>query len=741
MSARTRKPENLIISMQNTNWTGRYSLWLLVRSQLIGQVFTEDKVRMTKSSKAGFHEDNDPAISFLEELAGHASVAPLQETLENVVGFTMSLVKCDSCFAYVLEGDELVLRASNKPHPGIVDRLKLRLGEGITGWVAEHRKPVAVAANAWADPRFKLFNNLPEDRFESLLSVPVMTRGRVVGVINLQNQNPHHYTAREIQLVSTIGFLAGAEIEMARLEGESVQDITARKKAEDRFYKAFNANPEPISIVTMSEERILDVNESFLRDTGYQREEVIGRTSLDLNFWGRAEDRVSFFEKLRSRRSVRDLEMTFRTKSGDSRAGLVSAEVIEVAGQECAIKIVKDITERKFLENQLHQSQKMEAVGRLSAGVAHDFNNLLGVIIGYSEDLEEHLEETNPMRKKAEQIKKAGERAAALTRQLLAFSRQQVLEPKVLNLNSVIADLRAMLPRLLGPDIDVQTCLDPGLARVKADRGQIEQVIVNLAVNARDAMLQGGRLAIETRNVLIGAQLPAGHPAMTPGHYALIAVSDTGVGMDTNTQDHIFEPFFTTKERGKGTGLGLATVYGVVKQSGGYVWVESAPGLGTTFTIYLPRVGELLQPEPGEARMATLNRGSETILLVEDQDELRTLASALLERGGYTVLEANGGSQAMEIAQKHRSRIHLLLTDMVMPGMNGREVAKRVLEIDPGIRVLYTSGYAEFTHDGSLDPADNFLPKPFTRDGLLRKVDEVLHSQAVGSQRLGDRLS
>ena len=509
---------------------------------------------------------------------------------------------------------------------------------------------------------------------------------------------------------------------------ESAQDLTLRKKAEDRFYKAFNANPEPMSIATVSEERYLDVNESFLRVTGYRREEVVGRTSLDLNFWERPEDRARFIEMLRKNGSVREMEIVFRGKSGEPRAGLDSAEMIEVAGQDCIIAIVKDVTERKILENQLHQSQKMEAVGRLSAGVAHDFNNLLGVIIGYSEELEERLGTDNYLRKHAEQIKKAGQRAAALTRQLLAFSRQQVLEPKILSLNDIIVDLRKMLPRLLGADIRIETTLEPTLAHVKADPGQIEQVIINLAVNARDAMPEGGKLTIETRSVALEGEPASKHPAMPPGRYAVITVSDTGTGMDAQVQAHIFEPFFTTKEQGKGTGLGLATVYGVVKQSGGYIWVESTTGVGTTFTIYLPRADDGLQPNRSDAGMSALKRGSETILVVEDEDDLRTLTCTLLEHGGYTVLEANCGSRAEEIARQHRGVIHLLLTDVVMPGMNGRAVAKRLLELRPELLVLYTSGYAEFTHGRSPDAADNFLPKPFTRESLLRKLDEVLHA-------------
>jgi two-component system cell cycle sensor histidine kinase/response regulator CckA len=682
--------------------------------------------------------EDDRAVTFLDELARHGSLAPLHETLNKIVEFTTTLVKCDSCFIYAREENDLVLRASKNPNHEVVDRLKLKLGEGITGWVAERQEPVAVGVNACEDPRFKMFNDLPEDRFESFLSVPVVTRGRVVAVINIQNRKPHRFSEREIRLVSMIGALAGSEIEMARLEGASAQDTSARKKAEDRFYKAFNANPEPMSIATIAEERFLDVNESFLRVTGYQREEVIGRTALELRFWERPDDGSRFIETLKSKGSVRDLEIGFRTKSGDWRTGLESAEIIEVSGQECIIAITKDITERKILENQLRQSQKMEAVGRLSAGIAHDFNNLLGVIIGYSEDLAERLDKLSPLRKNAEQIKRAGERAASLTRQLLAFSRQQVMEPKILDLNSIIEDLRRMLPRLLGDDVTLRTSLDPTLGAVRADPGQIEQVILNLAVNARDAMPEGGDFTIQTRNVEVGDQATANHSSMVPGHYAAIDVSDTGMGMDAVTQVHIFEPFFTTKEQGKGTGLGLATVYGVVKQSGGYIWVESAPGEGTKFSIYLPQAPDAARQKPNEPRPRAIGRGSETILLVEDEDDLRALTRALLEHAGYRVLEANRGSKAVEIAGDYQGPIHLLLTDMMMPGMNGRTVAQKIGAIRPETHILYTSGYAEFTHHGLLDEKDNFLPKPFTREALLRKLDEALHA-AAETKTSGDR--
>jgi two-component system cell cycle sensor histidine kinase/response regulator CckA len=509
----------------------------------------------------------------------------------------------------------------------------------------------------------------------------------------------------------------------------TVQDITERKKAEERFYKAFNVNPEPMTIATISEGRYIDVNESFLRITGHELDEVIGRTSLELKLWNRHEDRTRLIDMLEQQGSVRDSEMAFCTKSGELRAGLISAEVIEIAGQKCILSIVKDVTKHQFLEKQLRQSQKMEAIGQLSGGIAHDFNNLLGVIIGYSEILEQDLDSNSKMCRHAKEIKKAGQRAASLTRQLLAFSRQQVLEAKVLSLNTVVTDTEKMLRRLIGEDIEMSTALDPDLGQVKADQGQIEMVIMNLAVNARDAMPNGGRLSIETRNIELDEEYALRHPPTGSGNYVMLIMTDTGIGMDAQTQAHIFEPFFTTKEVGKGTGLGLATVYGVVKQSGGYIWVYSEPGLGSTFKIYLPRVDEAVhRSRPSDLATGSLPR-SETILLVEDEESLRTLTRTLLEESGYTVLEANGGSRAIEIVRQHRGPIHLLLTDMVMPGMNGREVAEKLMPMCPGMRVIYMSGYAGFTPRGVLNFKAIFLPKPFTRDALVSKLREVLSLQ------------
>jgi signal transduction histidine kinase/CheY-like chemotaxis protein/putative methionine-R-sulfoxide reductase with GAF domain len=380
------------------------------------------------------------------------------------------------------------------------------------------------------------------------------------------------------------------------------------------------------------------------------------------------------------------------------------------------------------LEETLRQSQKMEAIGRLAGGVAHDFNNLLTVIIGHCDLLRVRARDEDAVLREIQEIRRAGERASSLTRQLLAFSRRQVLEPKVLALGGVVPGMLPMLRRLIRQDVELVTLQDPELAHVKTDPGQIEQVIMNLAVNARDAMPRGGRLTVETRNVDLDEAFARRHPPTRPGRYVMLAVSDTGCGMDERTRSRIFEPFFTTKEPGKGTGLGLATVYGIVKQSGGYIWVESEPGRGTSFRIYLPPVEGAVATAETAAAPPVPSLGTETVLLVEDEDVVRSLARQMLEMHGYRVLEAGRGPEALRICERHDGDIHLLLTDVVMPDMNGRALAERMKSLRPGIKVLYMSGYTAdaIAHHGVLDVDVAFVQKPFSKDSLARKVREAL---------------
>ena len=426
----------------------------------------------------------------------------------------------------------------------------------------------------------------------------------------------------------------------------------------------------------------------------------------------------------------RNVEVEWKRKDGDFITVSCSGWPVkdETGTISCMEVFAEDVTERKLMEQKLRVAQKIEALGRLSGGIAHDFNNLLGVIIGYIQVMKRNLVPGNSLYEYAEEVEKASQRAVSLTRQLLAFSRQQVLEPSILSLNTLVSDMEKMLPRLIGEDIHLDLALDPAIGLVKADPGQIEQVVMNLAVNARDAMPDGGTLRVQTSNAQFDAPFVREHPGSIAGRYVMLTVTDTGMGMDPETQARIFEPFFTTKDRDKGTGLGLATVYGIVKQSNGYITVESEKGKGASFKIYLPRV-EQPSVAPTETIPAPLTgRGNETILLVEDAEPLRKLAHMFLKDNGYHVLTAADGLEAQRVAAQAVGPIHLLLTDVVMPGINGRVLAERLAPLHPGMKVLYVSGYTDsfIAGHGVLEDGVHLLHKPFTEETLTLKVRELL---------------
>lgn len=421
----------------------------------------------------------------------------------------------------------------------------------------------------------------------------------------------------------------------------------------------------------------------------------------------------------------------YRVIRKDGRVIWVSDTAVVVPGSNAhplMEGIIVDITDRKHLEGQLQQARRMEAVGRLAGGIAHDFNNLLTIIKGYTELGRTRAKNQPELRADLERIEDASERAAGLVRQLLAFSRRQVLQPKVLDLNGIVVGLDKLLRRLMDDDIEMKTIVDKDLGTIKADPGQVEQVIMNLVVNARDAMPDGGRLTVETENVELDGAYARDHATVRPGRYVMLAVSDTGVGMSGETIAHIFEPFYTTKESGRGTGLGLSTVYGIVKQSGGYIWVYSEPGEGTTFKVYLPRVDEPAEALPTTKASLADCAGTETILLVEDEPQLRELTRTVLESRGYSVVEAVSPDEAERLAEKYGAKIHLLLTDVIMPGISGRELAKRLSARQPAMRVLYMSGYTYnvIAQGGTLERGVAFLQKPFTPSALIEKVREVL---------------
>jgi PAS domain S-box-containing protein len=514
------------------------------------------------------------------------------------------------------------------------------------------------------------------------------------------------------------------------------RDITERKRAAESLRQSesgFRSMVEdaPYGIFRCrSNGKLLSANPAFQRMLRYQAADELLQTNLVEDVF----DSPSEFQKLKNLvddgKEFKDVAVELRRKDGSKiTVRCRGRNVSDHEGLTSFDVFAEDVTEKRILERQLQMAAKMEAIGRLSGGIAHDFNNLLGVIIGYSQLFKKKLDAQNPLREHAEEIEKAGQRAAALTRQLLAFSRQQVLKPAVLNLNDLVSDMAKMLPRLIGEDIAVSTSLATDLGRVKADPSQIEQVIMNLAVNSRDAMPSGGELRIETANKEFDQAYIRHHPGARPGRYVMLSVADSGIGIDAEVLAHIFEPFFTTKEVGKGTGLGLATVYGVVKQSEGYVWVDSALGEGASFQIFLPRVDEqqsLELPMPGLQSMTPA--GSETILLVEDSEPLRKLTQSFLESNGFEVLVARNGEEAIEIEAGTARKIHLLLTDVVMPGINGRVLAERLHLKQPGMKVLYISGYTDssIAIHGVLARGMTLLNKPYTEEELMQKVRETL---------------
>lgn len=508
--------------------------------------------------------------------------------------------------------------------------------------------------------------------------------------------------------------------------------LAQRELAEsaERFQKLTHASFDAIGI---SQDGILrEVNRGFLELFGYERaEDLVGRPVTDLV----AEESRGEVELRLNSNIEGTYEVVGKRKDGTKILLEATARSHAISGRPARITALRDMTERRALEDQFRQAQKMEAVGRLAGGVAHDFNNLLTVITGFTDLLLADFGSDDPRRSDLQQVRMAADKAAGLTRQLLAFSRQQVIEPRVVNLEDVVNQTQKLLANLIGEDIDFTTQFGSTPCVVVIDPGQLEQVIMNLVVNARDAMPTGGKLTIETACVDLDANYAAVHWPATTGRYAMLAVSDTGIGMDEATQARIFEPFFTTKESGKGTGLGLATVYGIVKQSGGFIWAYGEPGKGAVFKIYFP----LSEEEPSPARESqtplAAPRGTETVMLVEDSEAVRFIARRTLEQQGYEVIEAPSGREALELAASPDRRIDLLLTDVVMPEMSGRVLAEKFATYQPNAKVLYMSGYTDdaVIRHGVLRAKTPFLQKPFTPLALAIRVREVLDAQAAGT--------
>jgi two-component system, cell cycle sensor histidine kinase and response regulator CckA len=517
------------------------------------------------------------------------------------------------------------------------------------------------------------------------------------------------------------------------------RDITERKRAEEArvcLAAAIEQAAETI-VITDADGTIQYVNPAFEKLSGYSREEAIGKNPRILKSGRQDQDFYRAMWDTLTRGEVWTGNFINKRKDGKIYEEVAVISPVRDASGKIVnyVAVKRDVTHEMQMEAQIRQAQKMEAVGKLTGGIAHDFNNLLTAILGYSEILLSRVSDVDPSRRDIEEIKHAAERAAAMTRQLLAFSRKQILKPRILSLNEVVLHTEKMLRRLIGEHIEFTVFAADDLWRVKVDPGQIEQVIMNLVVNSKDAMPEGGKLTIETSNAELDDSYVRDHPYVKPGPYVMLAVSDSGCGIDAETQSHIFEPFFTTKEQGKGTGLGLSTVYGIVKQSSGYIFVFSDPGKGTAFKVFLPRVEEI--PDQGSPPEEILTKikstkvmGSETILISEDEGSVRELVQTVLENQGYKVLVAQDGTEALEVSCRYDGPIHLLITDLVMPQIGGQELAKRLAQSRPGIKTLFMSGYTEdaVVHHGILESGGTFIQKPFRLGVLERKVREVLDS-------------
>ncbi len=600
-----------------------------------------------------------------------------------------------------------------------------RMGKGMTEYVLRTGRSLLAPAEVFDALVARGEVDLVGARSIDWLGVPLKTQGRTIGAIVVQSYTQGvRFGETERRILEMVSEQVAIAVERKRAQE------TLRQREE--WFRALIENNGDAITAFGPDGRIVYASPTASRILGYPNEESLGRAIYGIVHPEEVSQVKSQFEKLIQSPTGAVAAVQTRLRHQDGSWRMIEATFSNQLGNpsiKAVINNYRDVTERRRLESQLQLAQRMEAVGRLAGGIAHDFNNLLTVILASTDLLLQDFPADDPRRRDVAEIGRAAERAAALTRQLLAYSRKQVLQPAVVDLNLIVENMKQLLGRLIGEHIELQTMLADGLAALRADLGQLEQVIANLAVNARDAMTRGGRLTIETSNVEPGEASVHEHVTMAPGHYVLLTVSDTGTGMDAETLARCFEPFFTTKAVGEGTGLGLATTYGIVKQSGGFIWVNSEPGHGTSFKIYFPQVAE--KPETTGQKPAVVRPapgGSETILLVEDEGVVRDVSQRALEGLGYTVLAAESGEKALSLIASHAGPIDLLVTDVVMPRMDGYELAQRVAVLRPGTRVLYVSGYMdkEVVMRGVSRTSLSLLQKPFTIDALAVRVREVL---------------
>ncbi len=601
-----------------------------------------------------------------------------------------------------------------------------KLGRGLTEYVLRTGEPLLCTPDVFDQLVKRGEVELIGAPSLDWLGVPLKAGNNTFGVLVLQSYTDNvRFRDKDKEILTFVSQQLASAVEHKRNE-------QALRRSEARYRSLVQSAVYGIYRSSL-EGKFLDVNPALIAMLGYSSpEDVLGLDPKRDVFLDPGEQ-TRLMQEFRRGARLDNIEVRWKRKDGNPITVRLSGRAVSSPEETDGVLeiIAEDVTERRVLEDQFRQAQKMEAVGRLAGGVAHDFNNLLMVISGYTEVLLEYTTRDNPLYPKIAAIQQAADRATTLTRQLLAFSRKQLLELKVVEVNAIVRDMERLLRPLIGENIELSTRLATDLGRTRADAGQIEQVIMNLVVNAKDAMPSGGKITIQTANVSLTDDLRREYSYIQPGPYVMLSITDTGHGMDKETQSRIFEPFFTTKEKGKGTGLGLSTVYGIIKQSGGYVFAQSELQRGTTFRIYLPRVEETTEPLGSAPASQSATGGSETVLLVEDEESVRQLVRETLEAKGYKVLEADHGEAALRIASSHQGPIDMLITDVVMPGMSGRELSKQLCASHPQTRVLFLSGYTEdaIVHQGVLEPGTTFLQKPFTLQMLSRKVREVLRSQ------------